>query len=155
MDSGVSARPREAGFTLIELLVVFIVIGVLAATSIASFGVYRAKAAYASAEETMSFARRTVEASLTRDVQPAAVALYAQTSPGPVADPTAADYLLGMQLGPELKLRVSYDPSCGNGSCQSDFLQVNHCKGEEFIRWIRFGDGVETLLENVSGAGCA
>lgn len=155
MTSGVSSRSREAGFTLIELLVVFIVVGVLAATSIASFGVYRAKAAYASAEATLSFARRTVEASLTRDTRPAAVPLYVQDTPGSVFDAAAADYLLGMQLGPEIKLQVSYDPSCADGSCQSDFLQVNHCRGQEFIRWIRFGDGVETLLENISGVGCA
>jgi len=155
MISRESTRIGEAGFTLIELLVVFAVVGVLLATSIASFRVYRTQAAYASAEATMGFARRTAQASLTRDVPPAAVPLYSQVAAGPLSDALAADYLLGMQVPIETKLQVQYDPSCTAGGCESDFIQVNHCLGEEFLRWIRYGDGVEVLLENIGGSGCA
>ncbi|MCB0319237.1 MAG: type II secretion system protein [Bdellovibrionales bacterium] len=146
---------KEKGFTLIELLVVIGTIGVLAALAMSGFSVYRASAAYAVVERTISSARTAAEAGISdADNLPSAVSLTSINSQGPIGG-VAGDYLVGMQIPGNVKLDVEYDPTCTTAVCQSELIQVNHCWANEYARWIRYGDGVDILLQNISGAGCS
>ena len=145
----------QAGFTLIELLTVIAIIGVLSALGVTNLAYYKANAAYASATTTMHNARNALEAGLSDpDNLPGAVGLTSQTSQGSLTNVAAAALLPGMLLPSDVKFQVEYDPACSTGACQSDFLQVNHCFGREYIRFLRFGDGVELYLDHIDGVGC-
>lgn len=152
-----SARRRgEAGFTLIELLTIIGIISVLSLLGLSSFKVYRADAAYSVAESTLRNARSAVEASVNNvDSPPGAVALTVQRAAGPINDASARAFLPAMQLPKNIKFQVSYDPTCVSGACQSELIEVSHCFAQEYTRWIRFGDGVDLMLEHVDGGGCS
>jgi prepilin-type N-terminal cleavage/methylation domain-containing protein len=150
-----STMRNDSGFTLIELLTIIAIIGILSSLALTSFKVYRADAAYTVAESTLRNARSAVEASLNNiDNPPPAVALTSQSAPGPLSDASARAFLPALQLPKNVKLDVFYDPTCVTGACQSEILQVSHCFADEYTRWVRFGDGVDMLLENVAGGGC-
>ena len=145
----------ESGFTLIELLTVIAIVMVLSSLALTSFQVYRADAAYSVVESTIRNARNAVEASINNvDSPPGAVALTSQNTPGTLSDASARAFLPAFQLPKNTKLEVSYDPACVTAACQSELLEVGHCFSDEYSRWVRFGDGVEVLLEHVSGGGC-
>ena len=146
---------REGGYTLIELLTTVSIIGVLASLAITSLALYRTKAAYAGATVVLHDAHTAVEAALSQqDNLPGAVPMSSTMGPGRISDPAGSRLLPGMQLGNDVKLRYAYDPACTNAGCMESYLQANHCKGQEYTRWIRFGDGLEVTLEHVAGAGC-
>lgn len=146
---------QESGFTLIELLTIIGIIGILSLLGVTSFKVYRADAAYSVSETTLRNARSAVEAAINNiDNPPGAVALVSQNSPGPISDANAKAFLPAFQLPKNVKFEVSYDPTCVSGACQSEFLEVSHCFAQEYTRWVRFGDGVDLILEHVSGGGC-
>jgi len=145
----------DRGFTLIELLTIIAIIGVLAAISLSGFSIYRASAAYAVASASMHDARNALEAALAdQNSLPPAVPLTEQSVAGPISDPQGRMVLPGMQVPKNLMFRYSYDPSCVDPGCVEAFFQTNHCYGVEYPRFVRFGDGLEILLEHVSGAGC-
>ncbi len=146
----------EKGFTLIELLVVIALIGILASLSIEGFTLYRANAAYASVESSLQNARIAAEAGQT-DVNnlPPPVPWFFQNVPGPVNDASAARYLPGFKLSPDTMFWAFYNPDCMDGACQSDFIEVRHCKANEFALWTRWGDGFEMTLHHLPGeAAC-
>lgn len=146
----------QNGFTLIELLVIISIIGILGSLGLSSFSVYRASAAYSVAETTVQSARTSLEASLNDiDNPPSAVPLTTQTQQGNIQGAEAAAFLEGLKLPKNTKFSVSYDPTCTNAACQSESLEASHCFSEEHIRWVRFGDGVDVLLEHVAGGGCS
>lgn len=146
----------QRGFTLIELLVVVSLLGILSGLSISTYKLYRAQANYTVAESSMQYARRSIEASLARtDSPPDAVALTTQTAAGAVQDPDAAEYLDGFYLPPSIRVDVEYDPDCRDGGCQSDYVQIRHCAGKEFVRWIRMGNGTDLMFTHLPGEGCA
>lgn len=154
MRPGIKMR-SEGAFTLIELLTVIGTIGLLAALGLTSFNVYKANAAYASVETTMINARNAVEAGISDpDNLPPAVALVSQKAQGSIQDNAAANFLPGMMLPSKMKFQASYDPTCVDAACQSEFLEAKHCWGKEYMRWVRFGDGVEMYLDHISGIGC-
>ncbi len=145
---------RDSGFTLLELLVVMTMIGILSYLGLTSFYVYKSDAAYSVAESVLRNARVAVEASLNDiDNPPAAVDLV-QTASGKITNQSASQYLPGMQLPKNIKITVVYDPSCAEAGCQSDFLEVRHCLGKEYLQWVRFGDGTEAQLNHLAGVGC-
>lgn len=145
----------EKGFTLIELLTIIVILGILAALGIQSFSVYKAGAAYGVANKTLRDARTVLEASIANyDDPPGAVTLVSQSTPGRLTDGAAQALLPEMMLPKDVTFRVEFDPSCLDSSCQQQMMQVNHCLGEEFVRFIRFGDGLDVLMEHQAGAGC-
>ncbi len=146
----------DRGFTLIELLTVIALIGILASLSISGFHLYKASAAYAVAAQTLHDARNALEASIVdQDNLPPPVPLSEQVAQGVVTDPLGKQILLGLQVPKNMKIRYAYDPDCVDSSCPYEaYLQANHCYGNEYSRWVRFGDGVEVVLEHVAGAGC-
>jgi len=145
----------DRGFTLIELLVITVLIGILASLSLTSFQLYRASAAYRVSQITMHDARNAIEAG-TSDVSniPAAVAPTSQRAQGPVANAAANRLLPGFIVPHNTSFSVSFDPTCVTAACQYESLQVRHCQAQQYSRWIRYGDGVDVLLENISGSGC-
>lgn len=146
----------ESGFTLIELLVVVAIITVLSSLAMTAFGVYKKSAAYAVASQTYADARRAIEGGINNfDNPPGLVGLYEQAVKGKLSDANADTLMPGFRVPADAKFRVSYDPSCEDAGCQREFLQVNHCKGAEYIRWVRFGDGLEFLFTHLAGEGCA
>lgn len=145
----------EKGFTLIELLTIIGLIGILYQLGLTAFYEYRGKAAYSVAEKTLRDARTAIEAGLNDyDNPPGAVPLTVQDTQGPMSDPSLQHLLPGMMLPGSVTFRVFYDPSCQDAGCQSEMMQTNHCKGEEFVRWVRFGDGLSVWMEHLAGAGC-
>ena len=145
----------DSGFTLIELLTVVGIIGILASLALTSFSVYRASAAYAVANSTYRSARNALEAALSDPNNlPGAVASTSITAPGPVTIAGANTLMPGMQLPKNIKVVVAYDPSCQDASCTESFLSARHCMGKQYLYWFRRGDGVESLVEKISGAGC-
>lgn len=146
---------NEQGFTLIELLSVIAIIGVLAGLGVSSLTIYQANAAYAVAGDTMRNARTAFEAGINDiDNPPPSVALITQTSQGSLSDASAAQILRGMMLPKNIEFRVQYDSNCLNAGCQSAMIEVSHCRADEHLRWVRFGDGMGVLLENLAGGGC-
>ena len=145
----------EQGFTLIELLTVIGILGILAYLGIVSFDVYKSRASYSNAITTLRNTRNALEVRLNdQDNPPAALALTTQMTQGPISDASMANLLPGMMVPGRTNLSVSYDPTCIVGGCQSDLIEVNPCKGQEHVQWIRFGDGVDVLLEHIAGSGC-
>jgi len=145
----------QSGFTLIELLVVVAIVGILASLGLTSFNFYKASAAYATAESTLHDARNAIEASMVdADNPPELVNLMAIEQQGPVQDPDAKQLLPGLVIPRNTKFQVAHDPDCLAAGCQAQFVQVNHCLGKEFVRWIRFGDGLEMKLDKIAGEGC-
>ena len=145
----------DAGFTLIELMVVIGIIGILSLLGMTSFNVYKKQGAYAVVESLVRDSKTVVEGSLNNvDNPPSAVALVSQSSPGSITDSAAYTLLPELKLPRDVSLSVSYDPSCDVSTCQQQFVQVKHCKGDEYIQWIRFGDGVDVTLDRIAGAGC-
>ena len=146
----------QKGFTLIELLTVIGIIGILAGLGIASFAVYKSSAAYGVASATLRDGRTFMEAGLNNyDDPPASVALYTQSSQGPLNDAAAAALMPGMMVPRNVKFQISYDADCASDSCMTALIQANHCQGEQFVRYVKFGDGSETLMENQAGSGCS
>lgn len=149
-------KSRSRGFTLIELLVVIGTIGVLIAISSTAFVVYKQTAAYAVVESTYKHARIAMEAGINDiDSPPASVPLTAQSGQGPMSNALVRDLMPGMQLPRSVKFQVSYDSTCQTAACTADTIQVNHCAGNEYLRAVRFGDGLELLTERISGSGCS
>ncbi len=142
----------ETGFTLIEMLVVVLLIAILSYLSMTTFDVYRAKAAYASVESTLHSAVNAAEASQT-DAQrlPPAVAWYYQNSQGSPSDPAAAEYLAGLRIPGKTCIWATYNPSCFEMACLSDFVMVAHCMAEESAQWMRWGDGWSATIRNLPG----
>ncbi len=146
---------REKGFTLIELLVIIAIIGILASLGLSAFHVYKANAAYAVVGDTMHKAVIALEAGVNDiDNPPGDVALVSQAVGGALNDASANDLLPGMRIPKDVNFRVQYDSGCLGGGCQSAMMQIKHCKGEEYQQYVRFGDGISVLLENIAGEGC-
>lgn len=148
-------RRSESGFTLIELLTVISIIGILSTLAITSFKVYRSTAAYSSSETTLHNAIVASEAGLIDpDNPPAGVALYSQTTQGPMLSATAAALLPGLMIPRKLRFEVSFDPDCINGACLSQYMRASHCQAEKHVQFTRFGDGSILYLDNLLGGGC-
>jgi prepilin-type N-terminal cleavage/methylation domain-containing protein len=146
----------ERGFTLIELLTVIGTLGVLLYLSINSYKLFRSSAGYGAAQMTMISGRNEVEAAVNKDPDnlPAAVPLTTQSAQGPLTNNVAHALLPNFILGKKVKFSVSYDPTCDNAGCQSEYVEASHCMGLEHIAWVRFGDGVGVVLEHLPGGGC-
>jgi prepilin-type N-terminal cleavage/methylation domain-containing protein len=150
-----NSQSEQAGFTIVELLTVVCLIGILSVLALTGFSVYRQKAAYAVASSSYKSARNALEASTADTTNlPGAVAAVVIADPGPVTVAGARDIMIGMQIPKNLKMRVSYDPNCLDATCIEAFMSSRHCLGREYLYWFRRGDGVESLVENVAGAGC-
>ncbi len=147
-------RRGERGFTLIELLTIIGIIGVLAMLSMSSFRVYRASAAYAAVQTSLNQARVAMEASLTEpDVTYADVSLYEQTAQGRLLDDHAAALLPQFQVSRNTKFTIVHDSACLDASCVADQISIRHKSGTKYAYWMRFGDGLDILVENAPGAG--
>lgn len=144
----------QQGFTLIELLTVILIIGILAHLSINTFYEYR-KSAYYSAVQRMIHDARGAAAASQSNVQslPPAIPFSSFKTPGTLPEPVYS-YLPGIQLARKTSITAKYDPDCIEASCISEFIQANHCDGDRYSSWTRFGDGSEILLENIDGKGC-
>ena len=146
---------QELGFTLIELLVTITILGVLTGMSISFFSEWKQSAGYSGAEQLMRNMQTAAEAGLIdTDNPPAAVPLYSQNTPGVVSGAQAATLLTGLQVPKSTKMTVEYDPSCILSACQQMFLESRHCLADEHLQVIRFGDGLELRLANITGGGC-
>ncbi len=139
----------NSGFTLIELLVCIALISVLSFLGFSSFWTYRSTAALSVSHQTLRNARTALEAGINGDVQPPAVDAT-QTTQGAITDADMREYLPGMQVPKNVSLYASYDPTCNDGTCESDRLEVRHCLGKEYITWFRAGDGVGPNLPIIS-----
>ncbi len=147
---------NQSGFTLIELLVVIAIIGILARLGISSFTVYKTDAAYANCQRALQDLRNSASlGTLDADNLPAAVPLFSQNSPGPITNASAQSFLTGFKLSNNMKLDVSYDPSCNSNACVSGFAQLKHCSGKKYIQWLLYGDGSYETIPDIDGAGCA
>lgn len=141
-------RNAQCGFTLIELLVVIGILGVLASLGLQSFSVYRANAAFATTQRTVSDARTDAEGSLANpDILVASVASTTQKEPGPLADAAARAFLPATTVPRNIALTVSFDSGCLEAGCQSAQIQARHLYGRRYTQWTRFGDGVWTVIE--------
>ena len=138
---------------MIELLTVIAIIGVLSSLALSSFSLYRASAAYAVANQTLHDARNALEASLVDPDNLPASGAGTQNFPGEMTGP-GKELLIGLKLPKDMSIDYLYSQECLDSSCEEAVLETRHCKGREFSRWTRFGDGIEVLLEHVAGAGC-
>ncbi|NDC38556.1 MAG: type II secretion system protein [Proteobacteria bacterium] len=144
----------QSGFTILELLVVTVTLAALTYLSMNSFVLYRAQAAYSVAAAVLHNAHTAVEASATDPSNAPGALSIAQSAPGRISDPAARAYLPQLILPMQVKLTASYDPNCTSAGCMSDFLEVKHCLGKEYLQWMRFGDGIEVMLPHIAGDGC-
>ena len=149
------ARSGEAGFTIIELLTIMGVVGVLSALSLTGLKVYKGNAAFGVAETTLGHARTSLEAGiLSEEGGVSSVPLTTQKVQGEIIDPLANDLLPALLLPRNVKFQVEYDNGCDNQFCQESMLQLDHCHAENYVRWIRYGDGVAAQLE-LPGSDCS
>ena len=146
----------EKGFTLIELLVVVCLLMILSGLGIQTMHTYRSKAAYSVGESTLHSARTALEAGLNNtDNPPPSIELFTQASQGPIANAAAAALLPAMVMPKHVELQASHDADCTEGACMSDMIQAKACQAEEYLRWVRFGDGIDIYMEHQPGGGCA
>lgn len=147
---------NESGFTLIELLTVVGIISICSLLGMTSFYEYRGDAAYAVAERTVADAINAVEAAVTApDIVLPSVAGYSQSSPGAIADSSAVQVLPGFMVPRKTRFEVSYNPTCLDASCEQTAVEVRHCHGRDYVRWLKYGDGVAVRLEHLAGVGCS
>lgn len=147
-------RP-ERGFTLIELLTVVGIISVLAYLGITSFYVYRSDAAYAVVAETVAQSVNALEAGAANpdEVLPS-VTGFTQNSQGSLTNVDAAKVLPGLRVPRRSKLSFDFDPTCNTAACEQAAIEVRHCMGQDYVRFVRYGDGVDVRLEHLAGVGC-
>jgi prepilin-type N-terminal cleavage/methylation domain-containing protein len=146
---------QERGFTLIELFTVIGIVGVLSYLGLTSLHVYRGDAAYAVAEDSVRSGITALEGGLSvPDAVLPNVAGYVQTSQGTLTNADAQKLLPGMMIPRKVKFEFDYDPSCNVGACEQAAIQVKHCFGRDYVRFVRYGDGTDVRLENVPGVGC-
>jgi prepilin-type N-terminal cleavage/methylation domain-containing protein len=145
----------EQGFTLIELLVVIAIIGVLSGLSFSNMQAYKRTTAYSVATQTVKDARTALEAGLVKEALTLpAVGPVSQSAAGTPTDASMVQVFPGFLLSQNVKVTVSFDPSCIDPSCTSAFIEARHCQGEQYLNWTRLGDGVELLVQNIAGVGC-
>ena len=145
----------QRGFTLIELLTVVSLIGILAILAMSSLNSYRHKAAYTVSVRSLRDAQTSHEAALNvPDAIYAVTGLIVQNTPGPITNASAAQVLPAFQLPKNVEIQFSYDPTCNTAACVSSYIRIDHCLGTEHVEWTRFGDGLESLAENVIGSAC-
>lgn len=148
-------KNKISGFTLVELMVVIGIVGVLVKMSATSFLIYRSKAAYAVAENTVRNAILAAEGSLVNtDNPPASFSYTTQSTSGGVTDPTMAAFLLNYQIPRNVLFGASYDNTCDNSGCEYFKLEAKHCSGTKFPRYIRYGDGFDIYVEDLPAIGC-
>ena len=155
MTKCISAGRRaacERGFTLLELLTVIGLIAVLSLLSLKAFQTYVSNAAYASVESTLNSAMVAAEASQSDPNNlPPALGWYFQDTQGNITDSGAAQYLLGLKLPAKTMLSAFFDPECSGMGCLQDFVQVQHCRADQYAFWARWGDGFSTVVRNLPG----
>lgn len=144
----------QNGFTLIELLVVIVIIGILSGLSMQTYNEYKARAAYSVADRTLRDARTALEAALAEPDKVYDPVSYEQRAQGPLMDAAAKELLSAVRLPKNTKLEVYREPTCIDASCIKESFEARHCQALQYVAWTRFGDGVEVLQQNVSGAGC-
>jgi prepilin-type N-terminal cleavage/methylation domain-containing protein len=145
----------QDGFTLAELLVVVGLMGIISALGFTSANVYRGEGAYAVAQSLVRDGITSIEVALsTPDQTLPTIATFSQSIPGAINDSTAAAVLPGLIVPRKVKFQFSFDPSCTHSSCVVASIQANHCQGLKYVRWIRYGDGLDVRLDNVAGIGC-
>jgi prepilin-type N-terminal cleavage/methylation domain-containing protein len=147
------ARCAERGFTLIELLTVIVLLGILAALSVQGFVIYKASAAFAVATSTLRDAQTALYAAQTAPNATFSSVDTSQRAQGALATAEGREIFPGFVLPKSVDFAYAYDPTCVDGSCPYQTrVEVRHVAGQKYLRWIRFGDGVEARLE-VPGAG--
>ena len=147
-------KRSQRGFTLIELLVVISIVSILSALGLQSFHVFRARGAYGVVQDTAHKALVALEASLNiPDIDLPFVPLVTQSIPGPMANAAAREVLATFQVPKSVSVQFMHDPACNIAACTADFIQINHCIGESYTTYTRFGDGVDITLD-IAGFGC-
>jgi len=146
----------ESAFTLVELLLVIAIIGILSSLALTAFQIYKSDAAYSIISSTLHAAQTAFEAGINDiDNPPASVGLTNQLAAGPIQDLSAQALLPGMMLPISINFEVQYDSTCMTAACQSASIQIKHCNGNEYIRWVRFGDGLSLIVDHIAGPGCS
>ena len=145
---------HHKGFTLIELLTIIAILGVLAYMGSTAFQMYKSTAAYGVIAQTLADARRAVEAGISNfDLPPGAVNV-SQSARGEMQDAGARALMPGFRLPRGVKIDVSYNPECLDLGCEQAYIELRHCQAKEHLRWVRYGDGLDMLLEHLAGGGC-
>lgn len=146
---------KEKGFTLIELLVVVATISILAGLGIPTLWSLKSNAAYAVAEDTLRGCRNSGEAGLATAGGIGGLGrTLLQTQADLMGNANAKAYLAGMVVPTNVSIEVEYDPTCLDGGCTTEYVQVKHCNGQQYLNWTRFGDGSEIYVRNIAGDGC-
>lgn len=146
----------QRGFTLIELLTVVGILGILAYLGLTSFYVYRSDAAYAVVTETVAQSVTALEAGgANPDELLPTVTAFTQASQGPLTNSDAAKILPGLRVPRRTKFFFDHDPSCTTSLCEQTSIEVRHCLGQDFVRYVRYGDGADVRLEHIAGVGCS
>ncbi|HMO02804.1 MAG TPA: type II secretion system protein [Oligoflexia bacterium] len=146
---------KQRGFSLIELIFILLTIGVLASMSITSFNVLKMSTAYQVVATSINQLRLAAESgTIETDSLPSAFSIT-QTTSGPFSDVNAAALFPGFNQTSRTKITAEFDPSCDTGACAFIFTQVQHCNGDRYQEWLRYGDGIDIVLEDLMGDGCA
>jgi len=86
---------------------------------------------------------------------PPAIGGFSQAAQGPLTDANARDVPPGFMVPRKLRFTSTYDSTCADPSCELIDAQGKHCRGNDFVRWIRYGDGLDVRVEHLPGAGCS
>ncbi|MCC6931745.1 MAG: prepilin-type N-terminal cleavage/methylation domain-containing protein [Deltaproteobacteria bacterium] len=142
---------RYSGFTLIEMLVAMAIISILSTIGLSAFQIYKKEAHYSRAVSDIGNAKIAVEVG-TLD-HPEGIALNGWT--GHAGGPVPVNFRQAMPAAttsPDVQLGVILTPCNGENFAPKAILISQPCKGEKFIRYTKFCNGVELNEPKIRGA---
>ncbi len=152
----------EQGFTIIELITTTAIIGILAATSVSAFSVYKKDAYDAHATMMIHEGTLSMEAGINGMLGDRGMYVAWVDGSGSLQGTDIQKMMPGMKVSPETRMWAGLDMACAAGDrcppavmcCVEAWMTAFHCKGETAQNWLRFNNGTVVRATFPGWGGC-